>query len=324
MTEMNTTLRRDWIEAAARTLGFARVGIAAPDTLPRADYVARWLDEGRCGEMEYLRQYHPRRMEPRGMLSQSRSVIVVADLYRQTTASPDPAQMRIAQYAWGRDYHRVMRKKLKRLVRLLQSRVAEPFRFRICVDIEPLLERELAVRAGIGWIGKNTLVMHQDVGSFFFLGEVLTTLDIETSAPVADHCGNCTRCLEACPTGAFTAPYQMDASRCISYLTIEHRSEIAPALQDQMGNWLYGCDICQDVCPFNRKTPLTAEPAYAPRPERGFLPSHPNAAEIHAMSAEDHARVFAGSAIKRATLPMLQRNASIVERNRANKDGAAS
>ncbi|MGB4256875.1 MAG: tRNA epoxyqueuosine(34) reductase QueG, partial [Phycisphaerae bacterium] len=220
---------------------------------------------------------------------------------------------RVAQYAWGRDYHKVIRKRLHRLVDRMRQAIEEPFEARVCVDTAPVLERELAAAAGIGWIGKNTMVLHQEIGSFFFLGEIITTLDLAPSLPAVDHCGTCTRCLEACPTGALIAPYQMDARRCISYLTIEHRSEIAQELRPLMGNWLYGCDICQDVCPYNRKAPPTREPAY----EAGTNPLAPAADldMVAGMTAEEYQQALAGSAMKRASLEMLRRNAGIVRAN---------
>jgi epoxyqueuosine reductase len=224
---------------------------------------------------------------------------------------------RVAQYAWGRDYHKVMRKKLHGLVDAMRRAVVEPFEARVCVDTAPVLEREWAAAAGVGWIGKNTLVLHRELGSFFFLGEVLTTLELAPSSPAVDHCGTCTRCLQACPTGALIAPYRMDARRCISYLTIEHRSEIPGELRPLMGDWLYGCDVCQDVCPYNRRAPATREPAY----EAGGNPLAP-VAHVDAvanMTAEEYQQALAGSAMKRASLEMLKRNAGIV-RNAVSSD----
>ncbi len=226
---------------------------------------------------------------------------------------PKAAIGKVAQYAWGRDYHKVIRRKLHRLVDDMRGAIGEPFEARVCVDTAPVLERELAAAAGIGWIGKNTMVLHQEIGSFFFLGEIITTLELAPSLPAADHCGTCTRCLDACPTGALVAPYQMDARRCISYLTIEHRSEIAEELRPLMGEWFYGCDICQDVCPHNRRGPGTREAAY----EAGSNPLVPFA-DVDAvadMTAEQYQRELAGSAMKRASLEMLRRNAEIVRNN---------
>jgi epoxyqueuosine reductase len=170
-----------------------------------------------------------------------------------------------------------------------------------------LLERELAAAAGIGWIGKNTMVLHQEMGSYFFLGEIVTTLDLACDSPVPDRCGSCTRCLDACPTNALREPYRMDASLCISYLTIEHRAEIPATLAPAVGDWVYGCDVCQEVCPYNRDAPVATEPAFAVRPPGPF----PILAELLRWSDDDYRRTLRNSAMKRAKLAMLRRNARI-------------
>lgn len=224
------------------------------------------------------------------------------------------ARGRIARYAWGRDYHRVLRRKLHRLADALHEAMDEPFTSRVCVDTAPLIEREIAAAAGIGWIGKNTMVLCRDVGSFFFLGEIITTLELAPSAPATDHCGSCTRCLDACPTAAFPAPYRMDATRCIAYLTIEHRSDIPGDLQPLMGDWVFGCDVCQDVCPYNREAPEGAEPAYALQ-DRNPLPPAAPLDQLLAWTPEDYRAHLAGSAMKRASLDMLKRNARIALTN---------
>jgi epoxyqueuosine reductase len=174
------------------------------------------------------------------------------------------------------------------------------------------MEKELAARAGIGWVGKNTLVIHPELGSWVLLGEIVTTLALPPDEPAIDRCGSCRRCLDACPTGALTAPYQMDARKCISYLTIEQREEIDPQLAPQVGQWLYGCDICQEVCPWNRKAPSTREPAFQPRFPTGTL----DLAQILAWEPDDYRQQLKGSAMKRVKLPILQRNASLVLENR--------
>ncbi len=305
--------------------GFARVGIARVEPLGRAEYVRAWLARGRAGEMAYLERTREIRLDPEKLLAGARSVIVAADLYHQKLADPPadrggpspgdgPARGRVAQYAWGRDYHRVLRKKLHRFADALREAIREPFDARVCVDTAPVLEREWAAAAGIGWIGKNTMVLHQDLGSFFFLGEIVTTLELPPSSPAADHCGTCTRCLDACPTAAFVAPYQMDATRCIAYLTIEHRGAVAETLQPLMGDWVFGCDVCQDVCPYNREAPVSQESSYFLN-QRNPLPPRPALDGILKLTEADHREQLAGSAMKRATLPMLQRNAAIAMRN---------
>lgn len=305
------------IKKLAAEVGFDRCGITAAEPLGSGEYLRSWLRNGRAGSMDYLHQHFNLRLDPRGLLEGARSVIVVALLYRQSkpaSASHDRAPRgRVAMYAWGDDYHRVVKKKLFALVDRMQTELDEPFGYRACVDTAPLIEREFAARAGVGWIGKNTMVLHQDLGSFFFLGVLITTLDLPSDQPAEDHCGQCTACLDACPTDAFPAAYEMDASRCISYLTIEHRGDISKPFQDLMGEWIFGCDVCQDVCPFNRGAPSTSEPRFAvrsPGPE-------PSLDELQGWSIEDYRRELKGSAMKRAKLEMLKRNAQIAKNNAA-------
>src|SRR5262249_44115268 len=193
----------------------------------------------------------------------------------------------VARYAWGEDYHAVMEPRL----RVLAERIAEirPGTVsRAYVDTGPLLERDLAARAGLGWIGKNTMLLHPDLGSFFFVGTVLTTAEIEADATLPDRCGTCTRCLDACPTGAFVGPYVLDARRCIAYLTIEHRGPIPTELRQGVGEWAFGCDVCQDVCPWNRHASVAAEPAFGPR-------RHPPLTELLALDEAAYQEAFRGS-----------------------------
>ena len=193
----------------------------------------------------------------------------------------------------------------------MRAELSESFESKACVDTAPLLEREVAAAAGIGWIGKNTMVLNQQMGSYFFLGALVTTLEIEPDEPVTDHCGSCTACLDACPTNAFPAPYEMDASKCISYLTIEHRGEIEERFHSEMGDWVFGCDVCQEVCPFNREAPVTQELRFSIQSRS----SQPVLDEIINWSMDDYRVRLRGSAMKRAKLDMLQRNARIAERN---------
>lgn len=292
-----------------------RIGITSALPIGRREYVDAWLAAGRAGEMSYLARYADQRFQPAAMLDGARSVIVFAqNYYQQAPARNDtaPATGRVAMYAWGRDYHKVLKKAIFRVLDRLRNEVEQPFASRVCVDTAPVLERELAARAGVGWIGKNTLVMHQDLGSYFFLGEAVTDLELPTDAPAVDHCGTCTACLEACPTDAFPAPYQMDASRCISYLTIEHRSTIDPALASRMDDWVFGCDICQMVCPHNRHITETDVADYAVRPPG----PHPDLKHVQQWTDEAYDQNTAGSASRRATRAMWQRNARIAESNK--------
>jgi epoxyqueuosine reductase len=203
---------------------------------------------------------------------------------------------------------------LQRLVDRLHRVINEPFEARVCVDTTPVLEREIAAAAGVGWIGKNTLVLHPKLGSYIFLGEIVTTLELAPSRPLSDRCGSCSRCLEACPTGALMEPYRMDATRCIAYLTIEHRGEIPVELAGAMGDWVFGCDLCQEVCPYNRKAPPSREPEFGPS-DRFALPPRPLLETILSLTEDQRQQYLAGSAIKRATLAMLKRNAEIAMEN---------
>ncbi|HSG48337.1 MAG TPA: tRNA epoxyqueuosine(34) reductase QueG, partial [Longimicrobiales bacterium] len=268
------------VRGQARELGFDLVGVTRPDGSQHLDLYRRWLQEGRHGAMGYLAR--PDAVARRGALGKTlpgvRSVVVVGQEYCQEDPSGvpgDPSRGVVARYARGRDYHKVVKKKLNALGAWLSETVAGEVAWRSYVDTGPILERDLARRAGLGWFGKNTMLIHPKKGSYFFLGVLLTDLALTPDEPFeADHCGSCTACLDACPTGALlgrddTGAPVMDATRCISYLTIEHKGAIPAELQPLMGNRIYGCDICQEVCPFTRRFSRVAdEPDYAPRPAR--------------------------------------------------------
>ncbi len=303
------------VKSLAFELGFDQCGVAEAAPVARSAYLRAWLDGGRAGSMHYLHKHFRQRSNPAELLPGAKSVIVVALQYGQ----PEPPQAvpndsltgRVAMYAWGDDYHKVVKAKLLRMVDRLRTEVAEPFDYKACVDTAPVLERELAAAAGVGWIGKNTMVLHPHLGSYFFLGAVVTTLELTPDEPMADHCGTCTACLEACPTGALPAPYEMDASRCISYLTIERRQDLPQSLTPKMGNWVFGCDVCQEVCPHNRRAPTTREPRFAIRPPG----PRPMLVDILNWSSDDYRQQLRGGAMKRATLDMLKRNASVAKTN---------
>ncbi|MGB2987544.1 MAG: tRNA epoxyqueuosine(34) reductase QueG [Phycisphaerae bacterium] len=305
----------EYIKSLAATLGFDRCGIARAEPIGRSAYLRDWRDGGRCGSMEYLRRHFVQRADPSAMMDGAKSIVVVAFLYHQRAPvrsnEADRRRGRVAMYAWGDDYHKVIKAKLFDMIDRMRAELPEPFNVKVCVDTTPLLEREVAAAAGIGWIGKNTLVLDHQLGSYFFLGALVTTLELTPDKPLPDRCGTCTACLDACPTNAFPAPYEMDASRCISYLTIEHRGRIPESLGGRMGEWIFGCDVCQQVCPYNRRAPQTREPRFAirsPGPE-------PVLDEILRWSVDDYRRQLRGSAMKRATLDMLKRNARIATNN---------
>jgi|SRR5579863_220478 len=278
---MTPAQRTAWICEQARAAGFDLCGIAEPDALPELarlpERLAEWLERGYAGEMNYL--HDPRRKDPKAVLEGVRSLIVVALNYN--SALPQSTEFRaahdgesprgwISRYAWGDDYHEVVGRKLKNLLAAMRAQFAEPFEARAYVDTGPVVERVAAKYAGLGWLAKNTCLINEELGSWLFLGVVLTTFELAPTLPrgeppPADLCGNCTLCLEACPTQAFAAPYVLDARRCISYLTIELRGAIPGELREGIGGAVFGCDICQDVCPWNRKAAVTGAAEFAPR-----------------------------------------------------------
>ncbi len=307
------------ILAMCEDLGFALAGIADARPSDRRAELLEWLAEGKHGEMGYLEEHAELRADPAGVLENAKSAILVADLYATRDNNLDPAlkpgEGRIARYCRGRDYHTVLKKRLMKLAD--RFRAEQPTAdFRVFTDTAPVMERELALRAGLGWIGKHTLLIHPKVGSYFLLGGILTTMELtppESQTIETDHCGSCTRCIDACPTDAIT-PYSVDARRCISYLTIEHRSPIDPDLQSRMGDWIFGCDVCQEVCPHNSPKPEPpmgnpANPAYRAERDRFDL------LDVIGWTEDDRRAAFRGSAMKRAKLGMMQRNASIALNN---------
>jgi len=300
----------------ALSLGFACAGIAGVEPSEHGDGLRRWIGEGMHGSMAWMENYLDKRTDPGKLIDHARSILVVGDLYASRDDNQDPpikpGQGKIARYARGKDYHKIMKKRLMTLADELRASHPEAS-FKLFVDTAPVPERELAQRAGIGWVGKHTLIIHPKLGSYLFLGGIVMSL--EASAPesqptMADHCGSCTACIDACPTDAIT-DHQVDARKCISYLTIEHRTPIDPTLASKMGDWIYGCDICQEVCPHNspKSDYGSAHTAYTPQRTSFDL------LEVIGWSEEDRREAFVGSAMKRAKLEMMQRNARIVAGN---------
>ena len=304
-----------------RSLGFGSAGVARARVIDYGDELVEWLEEGKQGEMAWLGNHRELRIDPGEMLAGCRSVVVVADWYaaggENEGGENSEREGRIARYARGDDYHLTMKKRLIALCVLLRKNYPEES-FRAAVDTAPVMEREHGARAGLGFVGKNTLLIEPGVGSYFFLGEILTTMElVESGEVVTDHCGSCTRCIDACPTDAIT-PYSVDARRCISYLTIEHRSLIDEKYHEAMGDWIFGCDICQEVCPHNGgggsggvdgfdNGILNVE--YTPR-RAGF-----DLLEVLGWDEEERRAAFSKSAMKRAKLWMMKRNALIAAGN---------
>ena len=309
------------IKLRAWSIGFDLVGIAPAEPSRFRGYLRTWLDTGQAGEMAYLGNRFDERTDPATYLPGARSVICAAINYHVPLqqVAPDQRQHhgRIARYALGDDYHELLKTRLHKLADRVREMVPGS-QTRACVDTAPVMEKELATRAGIGWMGKNTCVISPEIGSWLLLGEILTTIALPADEPETDHCGTCTRCIDACPTGAITAPYQLDARRCISYLTIEHRGPIPSEYEPLIGQWLCGCDICQDVCPHNSKAPVAEAPELQPRFRTGTL----DIRQVLDWSERDYQSSLRGSAMKRVKLPILQRNARIVASNSPRTNSA--
>jgi epoxyqueuosine reductase len=344
---MNAALKTSWICDQARAIGFDLCGVAPvhgdENHLRELQHLPEWLNRGHAGEMNYL--HDPRRADPALAMDGARSLIVVALNYNsaqpystavEAAATDSDAAPRgwISRYAWGDDYHETMWQKLNALVGSMREQWPEPFEARAYADTGPIIERVAAKYAGLGWLAKNTCLINEQIGSWLFLGVIITTLDLGPSlapaeSPPPDRCGTCTLCLDACPTHAFTEPRVLDARRCISYLTIELRAAIPEELRPAMGNAVIGCDICQDVCPWNRKAPVTTLAAFQPRDlpiaqsgkeniETGENESQPAATLfapelewLASLTQQEFSSVFRGSAVKRAKWRGLVRNACV-------------
>src|SRR6202171_1005918 len=299
----------DMVKAQAYGLGFDLVGIATLGPMETADTFDAWIEKGYAGEMNYLPRGAAKRRDSRLAFGGATSAIVVGlDYGGREPAGP------VARYARGDDYHELMTERLNALHRWLQLEVGRPIAGKSYVDTGPILERDLARRAGLGWFGKNTNLVNPRIGSFFLIGALLVDLDLAPDTPFeADRCGNCTRCLDACPTGAFVEPRLLDATRCISYLTIELKGAIPEDLRPQMGTHIYGCDVCQDVCPYNVKfAQELREPAFAPRATIGERDAQSLARELLAMDDDGFRAAFTNSPLKRAKRRGLARNAAVV------------
>lgn len=307
----------DLVKQAAREAGFELAGVAPVQDFDELDRFREWIAAGRAGEMKYMEARDEsgslKRASLRSTLPWVRSVIVCALNYN--TAQPystqvnDPQRGWIARYAWGQqDYHEAVMNRLRAVESKLRDAVgSSQLQTRCYVDTGPLVERVYAKYAGIGWIGKNTCILNQKLGSWLFLGVILTSFELEPDLPAPDRCGSCTRCIDACPTDALIAPYQLDSNRCISYLTIEKRDAIAEDMRTGMGHEVFGCDICQDVCPWNRKAPATGAAEFQPR--EGLV--NPALEWLAGMTAEEFHEKFRGSAVRRAKRSGLRRNAVI-------------
>jgi epoxyqueuosine reductase len=300
------------LRTEASRIGFSRVGFAPAVDTPRHERFTRWLADGLAGAMqEWLVRHEPMRRHPASLLAGARTVVMLATDYSTVSAewtAPDaPGHGKVARYAWGDDYHDLLRERVNALATWLLA-AAPGCTARGVVDSAPISEREFARLAGLGWFGKNTMLISPEAGSWFFLTALLTDLELPTDAPIeVDHCGSCTACLDACPTGALVAPRVLDARKCTSSLTIEDHGPIDETLRGRLDGWIFGCDICQEVCPWNRHAAVSAEPSFAPRGEERTLPL----AEILSLDEEGFRRRFKGSPILRAKRRGLLRSAAI-------------
>jgi epoxyqueuosine reductase len=297
------------IRERAHAEGFDKVGVVRAVGLgDERGRLEEWLRRGLHGEMRWMERDPAKRTDPRLLLPSARSVVVVAlNYYTPHEHSDDPRTGKISRYSWGDDYHDVVGEKLKSLLAWIKEQCPEA-EGKACVDIQPMMDKAWAVRAGLGWIGKHTNLITREYGSWVFLGELLLNLELEYDTElVEDHCGSCTLCIEACPTGAITEPYVVDSQKCISYATIELRDPLIPdGVASNMSGWLYGCDICQDVCPWNRFERPTDEARFEPRPGN----VNASLSDILELTPETYAERFRRSAIKRAKLTGIKRNAS--------------
>jgi epoxyqueuosine reductase len=299
------------VRLQARALGFDLCGVASADAFPELAFLREWIARGYAGEMSYLPRSAERRADVRAVVPGARSVVVTGTLYNTVgpyeSADPTRGTGRISRYAWGDDYHDVIKGRLSALLEWMRREAGEPFDARAYVDTGPVQERVYAQRAGLGWIGKNTCLISPDLGSWLFLAEIISTLALDPDVAGVDQCGTCTRCLDACPTNAFVEPGVLDATRCISYLTIEARGAVPVELRESLGSHVFGCDVCQDVCPYNQAAPQSHDPAWRTRP--GL--DQPTLVDLWQRSDTELSALVQGSAMTRARLTGLRRNLAV-------------
>ena len=292
------------IKSKAKDLGFLSCGISKADFLEEeAPRLEQWLNQNHHGEMAYMANHFDKRLDPRVLVPGAKSVVSLLLNYHSKEKQTDVEAPKIASYAFGDDYHKVIKDKLKELMSFIHQEIGE-VQGRVFVDSAPVMDKAWAAKSGLGWIGKNTNLISKKAGSFFFIAELILDLELEHDLPATDHCGSCTACIDACPTDALIAPYQIDGSKCISYVTIELKNEIPTDFQGKMDNWAFGCDVCQTVCPWNRFATPHSEPAFNPPDELLSLSKN----EWEEMTQEVFSVIFKNSAIKRTKYEGLKRN----------------
>jgi epoxyqueuosine reductase len=320
---MTPTAKTQLVLTLAREVGADLAGVAPVAPVRRAAYYRQWLAAGYGGTMSYLARNVQSRAEPARLLPGARSIICVAVNYKRRDGylgagatvpcrrADDEPTGTVAQYARGSDYHVILRALLEALVERLRGRLDEPFEARVFVDTGPVLEKELAVSAGLGWFGKNTCLINGELGSYLLLGEVATTLELEVGHPGTPQCGSCTRCIDSCPSSAFIGPFRIEATRCIAYLTIEHRGPISESLRAAIADRVFGCDVCQQVCPYNSRAPLGTHPGIT----ADVLPERVKIRPLLGLSDSGYAALLGSSPATRAAPGMWRRNAGIVSAN---------
>nr|WP_099600081.1 tRNA epoxyqueuosine(34) reductase QueG [Reichenbachiella sp. 5M10] len=309
MTDLDRVKLTHLIKQKALQEGFMACGIAKADFLAEeAPKLERWLNQGMHGEMGYMANHFDKRLDPRKLVEGAKTVISLSYNYFPESNLAKEDNYKIAKYAYGKDYHYIIKPKLKTVLQEVIEQVGE-VNARVFVDSAPVHERAWAAKAGIGWVGKNSLLLNKKSGSFFFLAEIILDVELDYDSPVKDYCGTCTKCMDACPTDAIPEPYVVDGSRCISYLTIELRDQIPSEFQGKMENWVFGCDICQDVCPWNRFS--------KPHQEESFMPHAQldewSKSDWEEMTEEVFREVFRGSAVKRAKYEGLKKNVAFAK-----------
>lgn len=308
---LSVSKRTSLIKAQAKRLGFLSCGISEATFLEEeAPRLEQWLNNAMHGQMKYMENHFDKRLDPRLLVEGAKSVISLLLNYYPSKTQQDPQAPKLSKYAYGTDYHFIIKDKLKQLLNFIQEEIGE-INGRAFVDSAPVLDKAWAVKSGLGWIGKHTNVLSKQVGSFYFIAELIVDLPLEYDTPTTDHCGSCTACIEACPTQAIVEPYILDGSKCISYFTIELKDNIPAEFKGKLDNWMFGCDVCQDVCPWNRFSTTHSEPLFNPHPQ------------LLAMTKKDweeitetvFKKIFKKSAVKRANYKKLQENIKFLEDN---------
>ena len=306
--ENSTSQRTQFIKSTAQELGFSFCGISKAEFLTEeAPKVEEWLRRGYQGKMSYLENYFDKRLDPAVLVPGARSVVSLVYNYYPKKELPHNNQLKIAKYAYGEDYHFVVKEKLSQFIDRIHEHIGD-VHGRAFVDSAPVLERAWAKKGGVGWVGKNSLLLNREMGSFFFLAELILDLELEYDGPVKDYCGTCTACMDACPTDAIPEPYVVDGSKCISYFTIELKESIPLGVKGKFENWIFGCDICQDVCPWNKFSKPHQEPRFEPHPDLENMTSQ----EWTEINDSVFQKLFRKSAVKRPALEGLRRNIAFV------------